>query len=205
MKKNYKMSKKEIIERVLSRNPRKIMDKTECYALYEAGTFGNKALTWNSLDEIVASGWKGKVCMRGRINRIKRGKVKYNITLEKVPEMIAKWEKQGIPKDHIGFNQSMPDKDLTIQGEVMTYMGELYLLYTHIKKPMNTALEIEQLHASGLKAKIFLEHYLSPSSYSDMRALLDMFPENAIEFSSYRIPVGNIKGRNTVIWEVRYY
>ena len=80
------------------------------------------------------------------------------LLLEKVPEVIARWEKQGIPKSAIGFNQSMPDKDLTIQGEVMTYMGELYLLYTNIKKPMNMALKKQQLHASGLKAKLLLEH-----------------------------------------------
>ena len=43
------------------------------------------------------------------------------------------------------------------------------------------------------------------SSYSDLEALMEIFSDSSIEFSTYRIPVGNIKGRNTIIWEVRNY
>jgi len=193
------MNKEELIKKVVSRKPRVIKNKVECYALYWANLFGNKALTWGSYKEIISSDWKGKVCMRGRKNRIKRRKVRYNISLEKVPSMISQWEKQGVPEYHIGFNQSMPDKDLIIQGEVMIYDGEFYLHYTHIKKPMNQALKEQQLHASGLKARLLLKDYLSYSSYSDMIELLDTYPENVIEFSTYKVLVGNLKRRNTVL------
>ena len=104
------------------------------------------------------------------------------------------------------FNQSMPDEHLLIQGEIMDGVGGgLELTYSTIKKPMNLALVEEELFIKGLTTKILLQQNLSPSSYSDMVALLDIFPDSIIEFSSYDIPVGNLKGRNTIIWGVRNY
>ena len=70
---------------------------------------------------------------------------------------------------------------------------------------MNVALREKEERISGLNAKIILQRNLSPSSLSDMESLLQTFPNDVIEFSSYSIPVGNIQGRNTVIWEVRNY
>ena len=103
------------------------------------------------------------------------------------------------------MDQSMPDEHLTIQGEVMkTHLG-FVLWYTTIKEPMNSALKKESLYAEGLKAYLLLKNYLSESSYEDLIALMELFPESSIEFSSYRVPVGNLPGRNTVIWEVRDY
>ena len=87
----------------------------------------------------------------------------------------------------------------------MRGLGGLNLHYTYVKNPMNKALRISSENTQGLEAKMLLEKYLSPSSISDIYCLLDTFPESVIEFSSYRIPVGNIPGRNTVIWEVRNY
>jgi hypothetical protein len=183
----------------------RINNKEECYLLYEAGIFGNKALTWNSLQEIRDSGWKGEVCMRGRLTQIERGKVVYNLNLNEVPRIIEQFKIDGIPESNIGFNQSMPDEHLVIQGEVMkTWLG-LSLMYTTKKEPMNSALKKESLYAEGLKAKLLLENSMCPSSYSDLEALFDWFPDSAVEFSTYNISVGNIPNRNTVIWEVRNY
>ena len=197
------MSDLERIKEIIKKGS--IDTKEECYLLYEAGIFGNKAITWNSFQEILNSGWKEKVCMRGRRTQIERGKVVYNADLKEVPKIIEQFRKEGIPENHIGFNQSMPDDHLLIQGEIMrTHLG-LYLLYTTKKEPMNGALKKESLYAERLKAKLLLEQNMCPSSYSDLEALLDLFPNSVIEFSSYDIDVGNIPHRNTVIWEVRNY
>lgn len=99
----------------------------------------------------------------------------------------------------------MPDERLTIQGEIINHYNGLNLLYSKIKKPMNLALAECQEYAKGLKAQLILKYFLSPSSYSDLEVLLEKYSESAIEFSTYSIPVGNIPGRNTVIWEVRNY
>ena len=103
------------------------------------------------------------------------------------------------------FNQSMPDEHLTIQGELMKTETGLYLLYSTKKVPMNQALAMKEEHAFGLKALIMLRQNLFPSSLSDIEALLETYPDSVIELSAYRIPVGDIHGRNTIIWEVRNY
>ena len=48
---------------------------------------------------------------------------------------------------------------------------------------------------------------LSMESFYDLMGLLKTFPTSVIEFSAYKIPVGNLSdtGRNTVFWEVRNY
>jgi len=197
------MNDSERIKEIIKKGS--IDSKEECYLLYEAGIFGNKAITWNSFQEILDSGWKGKVCMRGRRSQIERGKVVYNVNLNDVPKIIERFRSEGIFENYIGFNQSMPDEHLLIQGEIMrTWLG-LSLWYTTKKEPMNGALKNESLYAEGLRAKLLLEGNMCPSSYSDLEALFELFPNSAIEFSSYNINVGNIPNRNTVIWEVRNY
>jgi len=195
-----------IIKRVLSRNPRKILTKEENYALYEAGHFGNKALTWNSYEEILKSGWKGDVCMRSKRGTARKN-VRYKIPLEKVPEEIERWKIMGIPEEMMAFNESMPDEHLLLQGEVMNVKKGLYLLYSTIKKPMNTALSEESREVEGPEAKILLKQGLFPASYFDLELLFQLYPTSVVEFSAYSIPVGNManKGRNTVFWEVRNY
>jgi hypothetical protein len=193
-----------VIKYVLSRTPRTIRDKSECYALYEAGLFGNKARTWDSYTEIIESCWTGRVCMRSK-KGIDRTKVVYNLTLEEAKRELRRWNVLGINEDQISFNQNMPDKHLLLQGEVKRTEYGLWLRYTTIKKPMNQALKEEDKNCTGLSAKTRLEQALDPSSYSDLEALLEMFPDSVVEFSTYSVDVGNISRRNTVFWEVRNF
>ncbi|MEK6827472.1 MAG: hypothetical protein AABX99_03245 [Nanoarchaeota archaeon] len=183
----------------------KICSKLEYYVLYERGFFGNKALTWDSTEEIENSGWKGKICIRGR-KGIARSKARFNFTLKETTDYVEQLRKEGIPKKALVFNQSMPDEHLTIQGEIMRKTPEIYALtYTTIKKPMNRAFEEETLYANGLTALNLMKGNLFPSSYEDLQELFDLFPDSIIEFSAYDIEVGNLQGRNTIMWEVRNY
>lgn len=183
---------------------RSVESKKDCYLLYEKGFFGNKALTWNSFDEILKSGWKGEVCIRSRVGTA-RTNVVYNIPIEKVKSEVEKLKEKGIDEGELTFNQSMPDENLSIQGEIMLTERGLYFLHTFVKKPMNLGLREEAKHAWGLKARMLLEKNLYPASLSDIYALLEIFPDAVIEFSAYNAPVGSVPGRNTVIWEVRNY
>ena len=70
---------------------------------------------------------------------------------------------------------------------------------------MNQALAEKELHVWELDAEFLLKRNLFSSSYSDITRLLKEFPKSIIEFSSYRVSVGNLMGRNTVIWEVRNF
>ena len=196
----------EKIKEIMNRSPRKVLDKSECYLLYEAGFFGNKALTWNSYEEIIKSGWNGGVCMRSK-KGVARKQVRYNLKLEEVPRNIRQFEELGIPEKMIGFNQSMPDEHLFLQGEVMINGRELYLFGTTVKKPMNVALAENNFTLEENVAREMLEIKLTNESYSDIMGLLKTFPTSVVEFSAYRIPVGDMAhlNRNAVIWEVRNY
>lgn len=193
---------REEINRII--NSKKIDSKKKSYLLYEGGFFGNKVLTWNSLQEIKESGWKNKICIRSR-KGIARGKTKFDIPLEELDKNIKEMIEDGMKIEELFFNQSMPNESLTLQGEITLTEKGIYLLYTLIKKPMNLGLKEQSLHAFGFKAKAILEHFLSPICLDEIYLLLNNFPESIIEFSTYSCPVGNLPNRNTVIWEVRNY
>ncbi|MFH1325814.1 MAG: hypothetical protein ABIH49_03560 [archaeon] len=196
----------EVIKEILSRKPRKILTKTESYLLYEKGIFGNKALTWNSYDEILKSNWTGKVCIRSK-KGISRKDVRYNLEIDKILEEVEKLKELGHREEEITFNQSMPDEHLLLQGELMTRENCPYLFYTTVKKPMNIGLAEESKIAEGHHANKILKGNLSEESYNELIKLMMDFPESVIEFSTYSIPVGNLAhlNRNTVFWEVRNY
>ena len=188
----------------------KICSKLEYYTLYERGFFGNKALTWDSIEEIENSDWKGKICIRGR-KGIARSKARFNLTIEEAKEYIEKLKQEGIYPQDLKFNQSLPDEEIRIQGEVMRgadiigRVDYLNLMYSTVKKPMNYALAEETLYADGIKASILLKENLFPTSYDDLQTLFGFFPSSIIEFSSYNITLGSLPDRNTLIWEVRDY
>jgi hypothetical protein len=198
------MDLKETITKVRSKNPPSIDNKTEFYKLYRAGIFGNKARSWDNYEDLMKSGYKGKISIRSKVG-IDRKKVKYNLPLKKVKQVIEKWKEKGIKEDSITFNEAMPDKHLIIQGEVRELEGTFYLRYSTKKIPMLKAFLTEDLSATNLKAKMILKGAMDESSYADLEALLEIYPENTIEFSTYSFFVGNIPGRNTVFWEVRNY
>jgi len=187
-----------------------IKDKEDYYFLYEKGFFGNKALTWNSVEEIAKSKWDKLICIRGK-RGIPRSKSRFNFTFEETINYLNELEREGIPREKMTFNQSMPDENLTIQGEV-TREGKLvgrsadyiYLTYSTIKEPMNLALEKETLYMQGLNALFKIKGVMDAPSYDNLNELFELFPESVIEFSCYDIPVGNLK-RNTIFWEVRNY
>ena len=168
MKDYYAEHDIQLIRRMFAKKPREIPFKSQNYALFKLGMYGNKALTWDSYKEILDSGWKGKVCMRSK-KGIARGKTEYNLDINEVPGIIEDWKELGIPEYMISFNQSMPDEHLVIQGEVSRstfhHRGKLYLYYSTAKLPMNQALNIKAETATGLKVLCLLKGNLDPSSF----------------------------------------
>lgn len=181
-----------------------IKNKNQYFSFFEKGFFGNKPLTWKSLEDLEKSDWKGQVTIRSK-KGIARSKTKYNVPIEKIQETIHEMVKEGMQKNDLTFNQTMPDDKLAIQGELMLTEKGMYFLYSKEKDKMNIALSANSSHAIGIEVKFLLEKYLSPSSISDLYELLELFPDSVIEFSAYEINLGNQPHRNTVIWEVRNY
>lgn len=105
----------------------------------------------------------------------------------------------------IVVSEAAPDEYIVAQGEVCRHIGGLEMRYSTLKTAMRNALPVSQHHASGLRAKMLIEHWMSPSSLNDLNELLDTYPDAVIEFSIYSIELGSCPHRNTLIWEVRNY
>ncbi|MEA3329553.1 MAG: hypothetical protein U9Q06_02305 [Nanoarchaeota archaeon] len=185
---------------------KRINTKERFYTLQEHGVFWNRAKVWNSYQELTESNWSGRVCMRSI--RGSRNKPAYNILVENIPKKVREWKKRfGITEEEIRFNESMPDDKLILQGELCENPanGRFWLRYSTVKKPMLTALMKNSKNLEGLAVSETLRKHMWSSDFEEIKMLAEMFPHNVIEFSSYSCEVGQIPGRNTVIWEVRNY
>lgn len=180
----------------------RVASKQQSYALWQQGAFGNKLRTWDSLTEILASGYAGTVSMRYK-GSAGGSFYAYEVALANIPELQRQWVSQGARPELITFNESAPDACLLIQGELMRYPGYV-LTYSCEKAKMREAMKHPK-HAQGLTAKFLLQQFCAPSSFDDLMELLDLYPDHVIEFGAYEQGLGNRAGRNTIIWEVRDY
>lgn len=140
------------------------------------------------------SGYRGLCTVRGRRSDSKTSCKQYGVLAEKArhsPDFV---------------NETMPDHQLLIQGEFQQSTLTIYLNYSRIKGiPNQQAMSSRPSeHAWGIKARRILQHFLDPVSYDNVDRLMDLFPDAVVEFSTFRVSVGDL-GWNTVFWEVRGY
>lgn len=183
-----------------------IPTKSACYRLYESGAFGNKLRTWNDLSSLMRDDYCGGVVMRykGAGGGTEYPRYGQEIPKAEVADTVQAWVSAGASRESIRFNEAAWDDKLIIQGEVMRSQEHLSLFYSREKTKMREALK-RGLQVEGLRAMMLLRHALSPASYDDVEALIERYPDAVIEFSAYSHNVGNCRGRNAVIWEVRNY
>lgn len=174
------------------------------YELYHRGAFGNRLLTWRTLDDYLNSDYTKHVVLR--YSGDTGGKFcEYGLTKDQVILTVEKWLTEGADRSKITVNELADDSLLILQGETYRTPLGLYVRYTTVPKPMRLALAEEQDHVFGLKAKLLLESKVDPQSLAEIYELLDTYPDHALEFSTWSIDVGDCYRRNTVIWEVRKY
>lgn len=193
----------ETIKKIYSRSPPTVQTKNEGYLLYLNGFYGNKPRTWNSYDELINSKYQGNVTLRTKQRINGHGITKYNLNLNNAKNEMEKLLENGFNKQHITFNESMPDNLLLIQGELTRMHQGLYFTYSTEKTQMNTAMKNNPQIATGLTAKLLLEKNMSPESFEDLNILLDTFPNDIIELSCWGKNIGNLPRRNSLIWEIR--
>ena len=180
-----------------------VLSKTINYNLYQRGLFGNKLRSWDNLEDYRNDDYKGCVSIRYR-GLIPGQFCYYNVNENEVEQIVDDIISKGGEKVRITINESAPDEFLTIQGELTRNECGLYLYYSTLKGKMRDCMK-DAISTYGLQVKLMLQYYLTPSSYEDIMDLLDLYPEHVIEFSTYSKCLGDCKGRNTLIWEVRKY
>lgn len=182
----------------------RVKSKTDMYALYHRGLFGNRLQTWRSLEDYFASNFDGKVVLR--YSGPQGGKwAAYEVERRCVQGIVSEWVSEGADLQLVTLNESAPDAELILQGEVMRSTEYFSIRYSRLKAPMRIGLSEAPEHVGGVQAVLFLKGTMDPSSWDDLQILFDTYPDSVIEFSTWSRDVGVCPRRNTVFWEVRNY
>jgi hypothetical protein len=182
---------------------KRIPNKTLMYALFNAGKLGNTPLNYDTLEECLENVEHGLVGMRCR--RVGGPCIAMKTPAE-LMEATESLFANGWRESDFTYGESPAHQYQTLQGEVQRSERYLDLTYTTVQAPMRQALAKETKHASGLEAKVILEHYLDPNTYADIMELLDTYDGAVVEFTAFDRPMGGrYKHRNALIWEVRNY
>jgi hypothetical protein len=190
--------------------PESILTKRKNYELCHAGAYGNRVLQWASIEEWKASGYDKPVAMRVAL-QAGGGPKAFHVPPDVVEYRARLWEKMGIPRERIRLSE-MVDGVRLLQGhylnDVYVQDGEArwgYFRFTMKTGAMPLAFMEEDRNIWGLRADLLIRSVMTPSSYSDWRELLDRYPGHVLEFSVWESCLGDIPGRNAVVWEIRRY
>lgn len=176
------------------------------------GEFGNHSPSWATLEEYLASGYRGELGKIHIRNRVPNGPTFYNVRWHNVKTTAeGLWKKDILSPATTYFSCMAPHEYNLIQGEV--YRGEwndnplnVYLKYsTEVGINMREALARGMTTCSGIIALLRLKFYLDANSWEWLQYLFDAYPGHVIEFSTFSVEWGTLAHHNTVVWEVRNY
>jgi hypothetical protein len=177
-----------------------VTKKHQNYKNAMQGCYGNQPKYWSSLEELYKDNrYCDLITLRTLLGG--GGPCLYDLPVNQV-ETAAK--SLNVPSKDIYYNESAPDNRVVLQGEYYNRHDCLFA-YSTVKEKMRSALKKECINLYGLASKEVLRSYMTPSSYEDFQALLDLYPDHVVELSIYSVCLGNIRGRNTIVWEVRRY
>ena len=187
-----------------------VTSKSQNYDLWQRGAYGNKLRAWRSLDEWEASGFSGLVALREL--GAGGGLCRYDLGPERVRSLALEWAAYGVPLDRIMVNEMAPSDALLLQGEYLNDVyvqgGEVrwgYFRHSWVREPMRAALAANQKVVSGLRADLLIRGAMTPSSHEDWEELIERYPGHVLELSIYESCLGDVPGRNALVWEVRRY
>lgn len=183
-----------------------VRHKQHNYDLWTTGAFGNRLRAWKTLDEYHASNFGGRVVLRYLGGSVGGQWCRYNLDHDRVDAVAAEIIAEGAERDKIMVNEAAPDSHVIFNGELWTGADPVdALLYSTVRAHMRPALAAEQLRTHGLASRMLLRSLMTPSSYEDLQVLVEQYDNHAIELSIFSICVGDIPGRNALVWEVRQY
>jgi hypothetical protein len=180
----------------------KINNKREAYEAYDKLLFGNRLKTWNSIEEMVDSGWDKLVAVRYMVPGSRYAN--YGLSVAEAIAHVRICMEDGANENLFRFNEAAPDDKIKFQGEIQRNHEGLILSWSPRFTMHRYAMRDPYL-VKGLRALSGLKSECSPASYDDLMELLYLYEDAVIEFSVYTKDIGWARGRNTVIWEVRDY
>lgn len=184
-----------------------IRNKREMVALLREGAFGNRLNTL-SFPEWATGPGSGPVVSLRYMGEPGIELPGYGLQINECAAIVRGYEwvnAYGLDPARIIVTPAVPDDRLLIQGEVVRGIRGLEFRYSTAKNIGLRHAMADARTATGLAAKMLLERHLTPSSLEDLYAVMDRWPDHVVELSAWGVEVGDIPGRNAIVWEVRYY
>ena len=193
-----------------------VRNKAQFYEMWEAGLLGNRTQIWRDPE---AAYWWGYEKASHSPDPTRLPEIGFREIRRQGTPGAGAWEK--VPWHHVletadqwmlnGRNFIMddgaPDEYRTMQGEVVrTERGLEGFLDLEGKLAMRPAMAAGHMkHYGYLQTRLLLERFMDANSRDDLDMILDLFPDHAVEFSTFTVNVGVFPRRNTLFWEVRLY
>ena len=176
-----------------------IDSKKEFFEKWKKGLLGNATRLWWDPNEA----WQSNAKEFGFREHRAGGGSWERVWRSDFWETVYRWRKEGRV---FTMDDVCPDKYQTIQGEICRTFRGLESFIGASQLPMRRAMEAGILKPRGyVETLCLLERYMDPSSRDDVDVFFELFPDATIEFTCFRVDVGNIPNRNTLFWEVRNY
>ena len=181
---------------------KEVTSKAQHTQLFLAGSYGNRLRAWSTLKELLQSGFNGLVSLR--CVSVASSLLRYDMTVAQVTAYYQElvMSRQVDPRA-VYLCESAPDQHITFQGEAMRTPDGLYIYGSHERKKMRISLANSGKHFWRLQAEHILRHYMNGPSYDDFQELHERYSTSVLEFSCYRICLGDCPHRNVIVWEVR--
>lgn len=173
--------------------------------MWEDGLLGNRTRLWRKASTCVAEAYSLGIKEIGFREIGKTGGGAW-VKVQLIDVMTTAWEWTNLGRKFI-MDDGAPDAYRTIQGELCrTFKGLEGYIEIGGKMPMRQAMNAGLMKQYSYGATNgLLNKYMDPSSREDVDAILELYPDAAIEFTCFSVKVGIFPGRNTLFWETRNY
>lgn len=197
-----------------------VKNKEESAYLYSEGMFGNCMPMWNYWEWRALWETNPQHALYDDLLYVIRYKIagskwcEYDKTIGEIIQYIDKWsdEAELLGKYYdwnlITIQPTTPDHNVILNAELSRghqfYPG-WQLRYSELPMKMRPALLHGERNASGLAALEIVKKVMTPESYSDLMDLFEIYEDSVMEFTVWKDCLGNVAGRNSIVWEVRNY
>lgn len=195
----------------------RISNKREFFLLWETGVLGNRTRLWRDPTEAMfwaqAQDFARNKRVTGTWPEIGFREIRKPGSAGAGAWCKVPWSMVGITAEEwraagreFVMDDGAPDDKRTLQGEVCRTTRGMEGYLTTAKLPMRQAFAEGHAKQYGyLATRLLLEKYMDPSSRDDLDALLEQYPDAAVEFTCFSVNVGVLPHRNTLFWETRDY
>lgn len=180
----------------------RIDTKAKYLELAAAGLAGTRVRHWDTLEEVRADHYTGPLIVRSRspnspfmLPDVPNAEAEVRLS-----ELLA----AGATAQSLYWSARPPNHGRLLNAEVWDGPLGVYLHWSREQTNLRDALRTGS-HAEGIAARLILRDSLWPDSLDELYDLWHRYPGAVIELTAFDCQMGDIMGRNCIIWEVRHY